>query len=418
MEEMPGGSDAAASRRPDGAGGSPEARLARVRAQAVAGGAAFVLAVVAFAALANATGGHLAQGGLRSELEQTSSTLDSFEHKLTSDKSRLSTVIHRLGEIKSAEAQIRQEQAELLAKEQSTRASVHEARNKMVSLKYKIHNMKAVAFSNAMFGLSGKEGQKAKAQAHLERKAQHLEAEREDEVREEEHTSAPRRVKAEVSHVLRVDADHVAQHPALHRAAQSLSSHARASSASIIAAGLRKTKAQADLMRSQARAHAAARLQQKARMLEREREASEKRKQQMEANAIARQAAEYETKARKANAAAATAKDVSRMQAAVLRKRVATFEPPTSEARAATAHRDTHPAHAPQRSERAVQHKPLSLSQAADMAAKQAQKAQAMAFMRSPQYWASQQATHETKRFGSMPRLPLLSPLNPAAADA
>jgi len=75
-------------------------------------------------------------------------------------------------------------------------------------------------------------------------------------------------------------------------------------------------------------------------------------------------------------------------------------------------------AHAPQRSERAVQHKPLSLSQAADMAAKQAQKAQAMAFMRSPQYWASQQATHETKRFGSMPRLPLLSPLNPAAADA
>jgi hypothetical protein len=388
---------------------------ARLRAQAVAGGAAFVLAVVAFTALANGAGEARSRGGLSSELAQTSSKLGSFERKLNSDKSRLQTVIHRLGQIRSAEAQIKQEQAELLAKERKTRDDMHEARNKVVSLKYKIHNMKAVAFSNAMFGLSGKSEQHARARARLERKAQRLEGQREQEVHNQNHQPVPRYVKREVSHVLRVDAGHAAQHPALRRAAQSLHTRSgtRVSNASIIAAGLKKTLEQADKLRNEARSRAAARLQQKAQTLEKERDAREKQKKQREAEAIAREAAEMEAKARRVNAAKAAAterRDVSRMQAEVLRRRVATIATPKPAARVPSAHRDMP-------SDRAVQHRPLSLSEAADLAAKRAQQAQKMAFMRSPQYWASQQVPRTTKIFGNMPALPLLAPLDPAVAD-
>ena len=98
------------------------------------------------------------------------------------------------------------------------------------------------------------------------------------------------------------------------------------------------------------------------------------------------------------------------MQAEVLRRRVATIATPKPAARVLSAHRDTP-------SERAMQHRPLSLSEAADLAAKRAQQAQQMAFMRSPQYWASQQVPHTTKIFGNMPALPLLAPLDPAVAD-
>jgi hypothetical protein len=389
---------------------------ARVRAQAVAGGAAFVLAVVAFTALANGAGEARSRGGLSSQLAQTTSKLGSFERKLNSDKSRLQTVIHRLGQIKSAEAQIKQEQAELLAKERKTRDDMHEARNKVVSLKYKIHNMKAVAFSNAMFGLSGKSEQQARARTRLERKARRLEGQREQEVRDEDRQTGPRNVKREVSHVLRVDAGHAAQHPALRRAAQSLHTRSgtRASNAAgVIAAGLKKTLEQANNLRNEARSRAAARLQQKAQTLEKERDAREKQRKQREAEAIAREAAEMEAKARRVNAAKAAAKerrDVSRMQAEVLRRRVATIATPKPAARVPSAHRDTP-------SERAAQHRPLSLSEAADLAAKRAQQAQQMAFMRSPQYWSSQQVPHTTKIFGNMPALPLLAPLDPAVAD-
>ena len=79
------------------------------------------------------------------------------------------------------------------------------------------------------------------------------------------------------------------------------------------------------------------------------------------------------------------------------------------------------PLHAPvtpPRVERsAVQHKPLTLEEAAEEASHNAAVAQKLAYMRSPQYWQSQQATHTTKRYGMMPGLPLLAPLDPAAAD-
>jgi len=106
-------------------------------------------------------------------------------------------------------------------------------------------------------------------------------------------------------------------------------------------------------------------------------------------------------------------KDVSRMQAEVLRKRVSALATPSAvghplEMRMA-------PTHMPQKY--AAPHTPLTLGEAAELASRNAQTAQQMAFMRSPQFWRNQQAIHTTKRFGMMPALPLLNALDPSAAD-
>ena len=416
-------------------------RLDIIRTKVMVGGAAFVLAVVVFVALAGLGGiEHSIRGGGPAELEQTSNKLHSFETKLSNDKSQLDTVIHRLGEIRTAEAKIKQEQAALLEKERATRAKVHEKRNKVVSLKYKIHNMKAVAFSNAMFGLSDhKSGKKAKAHANLERKAHDLEEGREANVRKEEHEVAARNVAlknkdVEGSHVLHKDAVFAPQRPAvMHSTGTEVAQGApRTKNAAIIAEGLRKAKAQIESVRRHDKAGAAARLREKAMKLEKERDASEKMK--MREVAAARKHAD-EIAARKQMAEKAAVhrdadakrmmrdrpqevkvKDlVSRMQARVLRKRVAALA--THEPRVIGRNLEMHVTVTHMPSAQAAPHKPLTLEEAAEEAAKNAAVAQKLAFMRSPQYWATQHVARTTKRYGLMPGLPLLAPLNPAAAD-
>jgi len=394
----------------------PREQLRTVRIKVMLGGAAVVLAVVAFAALAGHEGDQQSLRGFATELEQSSDKLTSFENKLAKDRGQLDTVISRLGEIKTAESQIRHQQAALLQKEQATRATVHEARNKVVSLKYKIHNMKTVAFSDEMFGLSTKTGKQAQAHANLEHKAQGLEKNRVQEVvQATEHTL----VKG-VSHVLPKVATVTVHH-----------GHS-ANNAEIIATGLRQAKEQMEQVRRQATAHAdaakiraAAALQRKALALEAEHDATaaeKKRKADAEQHwnekAVAKKVAANAASARKIEApymvrAPTSKNDVSRMQAEVLHKRAVARTPPSVvghplEMRVA-------PTHMPHKY--ASPHKPLTLGQAADLASRNAQTAQQMAFMRSPQFWHNQQAIHTTKRFGMMPALPLLNALDSSAAD-
>jgi hypothetical protein len=388
--------------------------MGMVRLKVAVGGAAFVLAVLAFAALAGDVRGQQSLGGFRTELAQSSDKISSLESKLSSDKGQLNTVIRRLGEIKTAEAQIKQEQTALLNKERATRATVHDVRNKMLSIKYKIHNVKAVAFSDAMFGLSDKTSKKAKAHSNLARKAKAIEDEREADVADEEKPKAvAKKVAVEVSHLLH-DTQEATGHAAVVPAKKSMPDTQRAA---IIAEGLHKAQAQMEALRKQSKARAAAAVQKKALALEKERDASEREKRR-EIKA-ARKRAEKAAHKRAEEAAAVSAKrEVSRMQAEVLRKRVTAMATvPVSphvvghplEMRVAPTMRQ-----APQR---AVAHKPLTLTQAAEAASHNAAKAQQMAFMRSPQFWASQHAIHTTKRYGMMPGLPLLAPLDSAAAD-
>jgi hypothetical protein len=127
-----------------------------------------------------------------------------------------------------------------------------------------------------------------------------------------------------------------------------------------VEAAREKSVSQANMLRSEARA--AARLQQSAKTLENERKVSEKQKPQREAEAIAREAAELEVKARKAIAAAAAAKerkDMLRMQAEVLRNSKEWNQEISQEGYAMGAH----PAHAHQPRELAVQNRPLLLSE-------------------------------------------------------
>jgi hypothetical protein len=391
------------------------------RMKVVVGAAAFVLAVVAFAALAGDVKGQPSSRGFTTEL-QSSDKLRTFEQKLANDKAKFDSVSHRLDEIKKAEDKIKHEQAALLKKEAAAREIVHTVRNRVVAEKYKIHNMKAVAFSNAMFGLSTKSNKKAQAHAKLEHKARALEDEREKELEKDNAVQPERRGQ---------------------------SGRTQESDAQIIAEGLKKAKAQMDALRKQAKTRAAAALKKKS-QLEKEREASQtvdltkmieqKELKQAKARASAalrmkalqlekeREASQtvdltkmIEEKEREAvekrRQAALTRQLVSRMQAEVLRKRVVAMAATTPKAirrmnMAPMAKR----IHTPQ-AERGTPQMPLTLEQKAEFASENAMKAQKMAFMRSPQFWATQQAPRTMKTYGLMPSLPLLSPLDPAAAD-
>ena len=426
--------------RGDGRGG--------LRGRAALAGSACLLAVVAFAALAGDAGarGH-STGPL--ELEQAHK-LQTFENKLAHDKGQLDTVIHRLGEIKSAEAKIKHEQANLLRKEKETRATVHSTRDKMVSLKYKIHDMKTVAFSDAMFGLSTHRDKKAKAHASLERKARSLEKKREHEVAEETDTPKPKARPAQaVAPVLpRVHsahttaahgdcfsavpgwcAEHGAKEAAATKPAGTPAVMTSAKRAEIIARGLKKTKIQLEEHRKQAKIRAAANLALKKRKLQVEQGNVVFGKHDGE-RARALEAAHQQFKADEVQSAgmaegnpvlrphvvhlANLVKDVSSMQARVLRKRVAAMAH-GPRIIGQPLHMSVTPTHMQRKA--AAPHKPLTLVEAAKEASHNAAVAQNLAYMRSPQYWQSQTATHTTKRYGMMPGLPLLAPLDPAAAD-
>lgn len=382
--------------------------LAGRRAALLAGSVALVLAITAFAQTQTGPGGPRGRGA-QVELAQAASQLLSFESKLNHDKGRLNTVIHRLGEIKTAEAQIRKEQAALLAKERATRATVHRARNKVVSLKYKIHNIKQDAFSNALFdGPKAAEAKKAQAHDNLRRKARELKTQRAQfetivgKVQRELH-DASTRPAAQVATAL-----HTAQ---------------ATKNAGIVAGGLRQTQKQISAMQQQAaaKARAAAALQkkkdadmQKALELEREQK-------------VARERPIVQQVVRRAEGKHAHAGHVAQMQAQVLRKRMTSFTRPKNAAGswmqgrvaltpAAKQTRRLSDAYSGKASE--VQAKnPVTLEEASALASKRAVLAQRQAYMRSPQYWQSQQAATTMKRFGMMPGLPLLRPLDRAAAD-
>ena len=392
-----------------------------VRMKVVVGAAAFVLAVVAFAALAGDVEGQPSSRGFTTELE-SSDKLRTFEQKLANDKAKFDSVSHRLDEIKKAEDKIKHEQSALLKKEAAAREIVHTVRNRVVAEKYKIHNMKAGAFSNAMFGLSTKSNKKAQAHAKLEHKARALEDEREKELEKDNAVQPERRGQ---------------------------SGRTQESDAQIIAQGLKKAKAQMDALRKQAKARAAAALKKKS-QLEKEREASQtvdltkmieqKELKQAKARASAalqmkalqlekeREASQtvdltkmIEEKEREAvekrRQAALTRQLVSRMQAEVLRKRVVAMAATTPKTirrmNMAPMAKRIHT----QQAKRGTPQMPPTLEQKAEFASENAMKAQKMAFMRSPQFWATQQAPRTMKTYGLMPSLPLLSPLDPAAAD-
>jgi hypothetical protein len=397
-----------------------------VRMKVVVGAAAFVLAVVAFAALAGDVEGQPSSRGFTTELE-SSDKLRTFEQKLANDKAKFDSVSHRLDEIKKAEDKIKHEQSALLKKEAAAREIVHTVRNRVVAEKYKIHNMKAVAFSNAMFGLSTKSNKKAQAHAKLEHKARALEDEREKELEKEE----------------------LEKEDAVQPERRGQSGRTQESDAQIIAQGLKKAKAQMDALRKQAKARAAAALKKKS-QLEKEREASQtvdltkmieqKELKQAKARASAalqmkalqlekeREASQtvdltkmIEEKEREAvekrRQAALTRQLVSRMQAEVLRKRVVAMAATTPKTirrmNMAPMAKRIHT----QQAKRGTPQMPPTLEQKAEFASENAMKAQKMAFMRSPQFWATQQAPRTMKTYGLMPSLPLLSPLDPAAAD-
>ena len=428
-----------------------------LRTKAVLAGSLFLLAVVSFAALAGSGAEGGATGVTPLELEQKSvKKLMTFENKLQHDKGQLDTVIHRLGEIKAAESKIKQEQATLLQKEAATRATVHDTRNKMVSLKYKIHNMKAVAFSDAMFGLSSQRSKKEKAHASLERKARVLERERTREVQEDVNqvpheakkvlaADIPRPPAAPVlqsAHSARAPAvqgdcfsavpgwcaEHGAKEATVVKPAHAPALSSSTERAAIIARGLKRAKEQAEALRNRAKARAATNLALKKRKLEMEQRTTEKAREL----AVAHQqfAADEDKNSARTGAAERQVvaephvvhlpdfahKDVSSMQAQVLRKRVAAFAP---HQRPAVIGQPLHMPEAPGQFQQhnAVPHKPLTLEEAAEAASHNAAVAQKLAYMRSPQYWQSRQATHTTKRYGMMPGLPLLAPLDPAAAD-
>ena len=380
--------------------------LAERRAALWAGSVALVLAITAFAQ--TQTGGSGPRGrGAQVELAQAASQLLSFESKLNHDKGRLNTVIHRLGEIKTAEAQIRKEQAALLAKERATRATVHRARNKVVALKYKIHNIKQDAFSNALFdGPKAAEAKKAQAHDNLRRKARELKTQR----------AQFETIVGKVQRELR-DAS---TRPA---AQEATALHTAQATNKIVAGGLTQTQKQISAMRQQAaaKARAAAALQkkkdadmQKALELEREQK-------------VARERPIVQQIVRRAEGKHAHAGQVAQMQAQVLRKRMTSFTRPKHASgswmlgrvaltRAAKQTGRLSDAYSGKAS--AVQAKnPVTLEEASALASKRAVLAQRQAYMRSPQYWQSQQAATTMKRFGMMPGLPLLKPLDRAAAD-
>jgi len=406
--------------------------------------------VVAFAALAGDAG---ARGPSMGPLElEQSHKLQTFENKLAHDKGQLDTVIHRLNEIKSAEAKIKQEQANLLTKEKATRATVHDTRDKMVSLKYKIHNMKAVAFSDAMFGLSTHDGKKAKAHASLERKARSLEKKRKDEVAEETDKAEPKAEPAQAAAPVRVHSAHTpiahgdcfsavpgwcAEHGAKEAPTKPADAPALMTSANraeIIDRGLKKTKIQLEERRKQAKVRAAANLALKKHKLQVE-QVNVAREKHDSDRARALEAAHQQFKADEIHSAVQRAgmaegtpvlrphvvrlanldKDVSSMQVQVLRKRVAAMATHRPQVIGQPLHMPVSPTHMQHNA--AAPHKPLTLVQAAEEASQNAAVAQNLAYMRSPQYWQSQTAMHTTKRYGMMPGLPLLAPLDPAASD-
>ena len=117
-----------------------------------------------------------------------------------------------------------------------------------------------------------------------------------------------------------------------------------------------KSVAQANILRSEARA--ASHLQQSAKALEQERKVREKQKPQREAEALTREAAEMEAKARKAISTAGAAKErkkMLRLQAEVLRNSEEWNQEISEEGYAMGAH--AAPAH--QSRDRAVQNRPL-----------------------------------------------------------
>ena len=114
--------------------------------------------------------------------------------------------------------------------------------------------------------------------------------------------------------------------------------------------------------REEREARAAARLHQSAKTLEKERKVREKQKPQREADAIAHEAADMEAKARKAISAAGATKErknMLRMQGEVLRNSKEWNQEISDEIYAMGAH--SAPAYQP--SDRAVQNRPLSLSE-------------------------------------------------------
>ena len=385
-----------------------------VRVKLVAGGVALMLAAIAFAALAGEQGSPHSLVLFRTALAQSSDKLSSLESKLKGDQGRLGKVIHRLGEIKDAEAQIKKDQSKLLAQERATRASMHTTRNRMVALKYKIHNIKAVDFSNSMFGLSADDSKKAKAHASLQRKAKELEDGQKTagapNVQKAPNMAAKKvsgtaqfekiinEVKAELKDASAKHAVHAAAPKPKHIKQTSVTHTQASKNAAIIAEGIRRAKVEMETMRQKAKAKAHLALQRKAATQEVAASGFDRGKP-----AVAR-ASTRRVEARESRV-------VSRMQAQVLRKRMADLtqnEPVPAQAARPLAYK---PAPSPQR--------PHTLENAADMAAAQAEMAQRMAYMRSPQYWASKQPSQKMmKRYGMMPGLPLLAPLDPAAADA
>eukprot|EP00284_Hemiselmis_tepida_P017402 CAMPEP_0174917724 /NCGR_PEP_ID=MMETSP1355-20121228/2645_1 /TAXON_ID=464990 /ORGANISM="Hemiselmis tepida, Strain CCMP443" /LENGTH=330 /DNA_ID=CAMNT_0016162849 /DNA_START=9 /DNA_END=1001 /DNA_ORIENTATION=- len=112
---------------------------------------ALALALLACAAVAW-TRGTSGQGKVELYASTGAGKLSAINEELKAYKTKLSHVLGKFDTLQARQSELRGDEQRLEAQERQVRSTVHQTRNAITTLQYKVHDMSTEALSNAMFG--------------------------------------------------------------------------------------------------------------------------------------------------------------------------------------------------------------------------------------------------------------------------